>query len=152
MTELLQRADFELALLIGVVLIIVVALALLARRSQPAPTAAGPATTSSAVPADLAAIEAKMKALDGRVSEVEHGVNQVRTMMRALPTKDSVNSIALEVKELKGDIKLNNFQTATTAKAVERIENWLMEEARLKAEMAKAEALKKAEGEKGDIR
>ena len=151
MIELLQRADFEIAVLIGVGLIITVALLSNARRLQPAPVAVA-TTTSSAVPADLAAIEAKMKALDGRVSEVEHGVNQVRTMMRALPTKDSVNSIALQVTELKGDIKLNNFQTATTAKAVERIENWLMEEARLKAEMAKAEALKKVEGEKGETK
>lgn len=122
--DLLQRADFELAVLIAAVLVIVASLALLARRQQPAP--AREATTSSAVPADLAGIEQRIKAVEGRVSEVEHGVNQVRTMLNALPTKDSVHNIALQVTELRGDMKVNNTTTIATSKSVERIEEWCM--------------------------
>ena len=127
----LQLTDFELAILIGVVLAIVLVLVLIARRAQPAP--ARPAMTSSAVPADLTAIEDRIKAVEGRVFEVEHGVNQLRTAMGALPTKDSVHAIALKVAELGGDLKLNNAQTEATAKTVEQIMNWLMNEAKKKA-------------------
>ena len=120
----LQLTDFEIAVLIGVVLVIVAVLVLAVRRIQPAPTPA--AAASSANPADLAGIEEKIKALDTRVFEVEHGINQVRTAMGALPTKDSVHAIALKVAELQGDLKVNNSTTAATAKSAERIEEWIM--------------------------
>ncbi len=120
----LQLTDFELAVLIGVVLTIVVVLVLVARRFQPAPLRSS--TTSSAVPADLVAIEQKIKAVENRVFEVEHGINQVRTMLNALPTKDSVHGIALKVAELQGDLKVNNSATTATAKSIERIEEWIM--------------------------
>lgn len=124
--------DFELAVLIGVVLVIGLGLVLVARRAQPAPVKA--AGGSSAVPADLVGIEDRIKAVETRVFEVEHGVNQLRTAMSMLPTKDSVHGIALKVAEVQGDLKLNNSQTAATAKTVEYMMNWLMEEARKKAE------------------
>ena len=141
----LQLTDFEIAVLIGVVLVIVAVLVLAVRRIQPAPNRSG--TASSANPADLVGIEDRIKAVENRVFEVEHGVNQLRTAMGALPTKDSVHGIALKVAELQGDLKVNNMQTHATAKGVERIENWLMEEAQ-----QKAEAAKKAEREKGDTK
>ena len=120
----LQVTDFEIAVLIGVGLAIVVVLVLVARRAQPAPMKQP--SSSSAIPADLVGIEDRIKAVETRVFEVEHGVNQLRTMMNALPTKDSVHGIALQVTELKGDLKVNNSTTAATAKVVDRIEEWIM--------------------------
>ena len=123
--------DFQTAMTLAGAIVLLAALVLIFQPRRPATVR--PAETasggSSALPADLAAMEGKIKAVEGRLSEVEHGVNQVRTMMNALPTKDSVQHIALQVAELKGDLKANNVTTAATAKGVEKMMGWMMEEA-----------------------
>lgn len=117
----LGLTDVEIAVLIGLVLVGVLLLALLGRQVQPARAAVdGPP------PAEMASLAAEVQKLKGRVGDVEHGINQVRTMMNALPTKDALYDIGLEVAAMQGELKLNSATTTATAASVKRIEDFIM--------------------------
>lgn len=82
--------------------------------------------STDAIGQDVIQLKTETKATADRVREVEHSVAQIRTMMAALPSKDSVNKLEVQVTELKGDMKLIAATTTATGRAVERIEDHLM--------------------------
>lgn len=82
--------------------------------------------STDAIGQDIIQLKTETKATADRVREVEHSVAQIRTMMNALPSKDSVNKLEVQVTELKGDMKLIASTTTATGRAVERIENHLL--------------------------
>lgn len=82
--------------------------------------------STDAIGQDVIQLKTETKATADRVREVEHSVAQIRTMMNALPSKDSVNKLEVQVTELKGEMKLIASTTTATGRAVERIEDHLM--------------------------
>ncbi len=77
--------------------------------------------STDAIGADVLQLKVDVKGTADRVREVEHSVAQIRTMMAALPSKDSVNKLEVQVTELKGDMKLIATTTTATGRSVERI-------------------------------
>jgi len=82
--------------------------------------------STDAIGADVLQLKVDVKGTAYRVREVEHSVAQIRTMMNALPSKDSVHKLEVQVTELKGEMKLIAQTTTATGRAVERIENHLI--------------------------
>ncbi len=133
--------DFQTAMSLAGAIVVLAALVMIFQPRRPSVPRPIGVFGEPASADELAQVRSAQAATDRRLGEVAHDLAQVRTMMGALPSKDAVHRIELEVAELKGDIKLNNVQTLATSKGVERIENWLMEE-------AQRQKSKKAEGEK----
>lgn len=80
-----------------------------------------------------ASTDAKLDALDRRLgaaekswSDTEHDVRGMRMVVNNLPTKESMNLIAVQVAESRGKMDGMQATLQSQTKSLDRIEDWLM--------------------------
>ena len=78
-------------------------------------------------------IDGKIDLMNRRLDEVERKQNQadhdlrgVRQVLPHLATRDSVNLVAVQVAEMRGEVKSVVNSSAATTRSIERIEQFLM--------------------------
>lgn len=138
--------DMEVAVGLALALALVALLAVVVQRRVPvAATAAGPvlAAALAALPdgsdnaivgafrKELNAVKDAQAGMAGQLREHDHHLAQVRTMLGALPSKDAVHKLEIEVSDLKGEVKAITATTSSTGRTVERIEAFLLSKSTL---------------------
>lgn len=68
----------------------------------------------------------RMDAIEKAQEKADHDIRNVRMTVAGLATKDSVNQVALQVAEMRGEVKGLVTNTAATTRSIERIEDFLM--------------------------
>ena len=131
--------DVQLALSVALGLVLVFGVTAAARMRLPSVPDGTPIGRIDMLNERLVAIEGRLKttdhldmvderlvAIEGRLKATDHHVANIRTIIGALPSKDAVQRLEVELAVVKGDIKLGNAEGLATARAVERIENHLL--------------------------
>lgn len=112
--------DPMLAILVAV-LIAAVFLAgiagLVARRAAP---------SSQPQELQLRHIEDRLSTIEKRQDTTEHHIGNIRQMIGALPTKDVVHRMDLQLTATAGKVEQVSSEVAATGRAVERIEGYLL--------------------------
>lgn len=126
----LSPTDLWLAVSVAVFVLAILAIVLLARREdRPAASTHAKldeaATKLTAADAKLTAIEHRLGAAERKWSETDHDVRNIKAVVQNLPTKDSINAIAVQVAESRG--KMDGVQATLQGltKSCDRIEDWL---------------------------
>lgn len=110
-------SDPWLAFAIGIFVLAVLALALFASRERrPAPS----------TNAKLDALAARMSVNEAKWKETDHDVRSIKMVVQNLPTKDSINSIAVEVAKTQGKMEGLQSTLGGLAKQCDRIEDYLL--------------------------
>lgn len=71
-------------------------------------------------------VKARLDEVERKQNQADHDLRNVRMTVQGLATKDSVSAVAIQVAEMRGEVKGLVTSTATTARAVERIEGFLL--------------------------
>lgn len=150
---LFGNADVQVALVTALVVVVVFVIASVAqgRRQIPAPapsTVAAPAPAleagatkaglsliddrmagfESRITPRLSAIEEHQKMVEERQKSTEHDVRNIRTAMNALPSKDAVHRLEVQLAELHGRVVTADALALATNRSVDRILNHLLQE------------------------
>ena len=70
--------------------------------------------------------EARFVHVEERLDRQDHDLKNLRMAMSALPTKDTVNQLAVRIEALGGDMKAVAATTNATSRTVERIETFML--------------------------
>lgn len=110
-------SDPWLALAVAVFVLAVLALALFSRREK------HPAASTDA---KLDALATRLGAAEAKWAETDHDVRNIRLVVGNLPTKESINAIAVQVAESRGKMDGMQATLQSQTKSLDRIEDWLM--------------------------
>ncbi|MFG1207020.1 DUF2730 family protein [Xanthobacter flavus] len=93
----------------------------------------------------VSALEAKLadRASDGRVStlelrvdKVENRTTAIESELRHLPSRDQTHSMEISLQEMKGQLAVLTEKVGASASINQRLQEYLLEEARSKRELA----------------
>lgn len=105
-------ADLEIAVGLLAGLVLAFALAMVVRRQ---PAADG---------------EVRLSRVETQQTDMAHDIRNIRAAIGALPSKESVHRLEVEMTELKGRLAVVDASTTSTGRAVDRIESLLLSEKR----------------------
>ena len=71
-------------------------------------------------------VKTRIDDMEKRLGQADHDLRNLRMTVVGLATKDSVNQVAVQVAEMRGDVKGLATNTAATTRSIERIEDFLM--------------------------
>ena len=71
-------------------------------------------------------VKSRIDDMERRLGKADHDLRNLRMTVAGLATKDSVNAVAIQVAEMRGDVKGLAQGTAATTRSVERIADFLM--------------------------
>lgn len=71
-------------------------------------------------------VKARLDEVERKQNQADHDLRGLRMVVSGLATKDSVNGVALQVAEMRGEVKGLVHNTAATTRSIERIEDFLM--------------------------
>lgn len=71
-------------------------------------------------------VKSRLDEVERKQNQADHDLRNVRMTVAGLATKDSVNAVALQVAEMRGEVKGVMTNTAATTRSIERIEDFLM--------------------------
>lgn len=71
-------------------------------------------------------VKQRLEEVERKQNQADHDLRNVRMTVAGLATKDSVNAVALQVAEMRGEVKGVVTNTAATTRSIERIEDFLM--------------------------
>lgn len=112
-------ADVWIACGVGLFVLVLFLVALLVPRVPRA--AAGRSTDVK-----LDDVKARLDEVERKQNQADHDLRGLRMVVSGLATKDSVNGVALQVAEMRGEVKGLVHNTAATTRSIERIEDFLM--------------------------
>lgn len=107
--------DFVLALCLAGFVLLMLVLALLARRRTPVST-----------DAKLDALDRRLGAAEKKWADTDHDVRSIKMVVGNLPTKENINAIAIQVAESKGKMEGMQATLHSQTKSLDRIEDFLM--------------------------
>jgi hypothetical protein len=102
-------------------------------------------TRGKAAADKVAALEAKLadRASDGRVStlelrvdKVENRTTAIESELRHLPSRDQTHSMEISLQGMKGQLAVLTEKVAVSTSVNQRLQEFLLEEARVKREIA----------------
>lgn len=102
-------------------------------------------TRGKAAADKVAALEAKLadRASDGRVAtlelrvdKVENRTTTIESELRHLPSRDQTHSMEISLQEMKGQLAVLTEKVGASASINQRLQEYLLEEARTKRELA----------------
>ena len=102
-------------------------------------------TRGKAAADKVAALETKLadRASDGRVStlelrvdKVENRTTAIESELRHLPSRDQTHSMEISLQEMKGQLAVLTEKVGASASINQRLQEYLLEEARSKREVA----------------
>lgn len=112
-----MTADIWVALGVGLLVVVLFALAMLVPRSM------RPVRSTDV---KLDDVKRRLDEVERKQGRSDHDIRNVRQIVNALATKDSVNGVALQVAEMRGEVKGLLSNTQATTRSIERIEDFLM--------------------------
>lgn len=71
-------------------------------------------------------VKARLEEVERKQNQADHDLRGLRMVVSGLATKESVNGVALQVAEMRGEVKGLVQNTAATTRSIERIEDFLM--------------------------
>lgn len=74
-------------------------------------------------------VKTRIDDMERRLGKADHDLRNLRMTVAGLATKDSVNQVAVQVAEMRGDVRGLAQSTAATTRSVERIAEFLMKSA-----------------------
>ena len=74
----------------------------------------------------LIGIEGRLSHIESRADKSEHKLNNIQQAMQALPTADTVHRLEVQIAALSGEMKSATTNTIATARAIERVEDYLL--------------------------
>lgn len=117
MTSEAIAIDPWIAFGIGAVVLAVLALAIFASRERK------PAASTDA---KLDALATRLEVAEAKWKETDHDVRSIRMVVNNLPTKESINAIAVQVAESRGKMEGIQSTIQGLAKSCDRIEDFLL--------------------------
>lgn len=109
--------DLWLALAVGGFVMLVMVIAVLARREpRPAPS----------TDAKLDAIDRRLKTAEDKLATADHDLRNIRAVVGNLPTKESIHAIGEQVAESRGKIEGMQSTLHSQTRSLDRIEDFLM--------------------------
>ncbi|MGX5776502.1 DUF2730 family protein [Methylorubrum zatmanii] len=109
--------DPWLAAAVGAFVLSVLAIALFAVRER----RAAPSTD-----AKLDALAQRMDVNEAKLKETDHDVRSIKMVVQNLPTKDSINAIAVDIAKTQGKMETVQASLVVISKQYDRIEDYLM--------------------------
>ncbi len=113
--------DVWVAAAVGVFVVALFALALLVPRRARSSRAED--ALDAAVMGD---VKHRLDEMERKQNQADHDLRNLRQTIVGLATKDSVQGVALQVAEMRGEVKGLVVNTAATTRSIERIEDFLM--------------------------
>ncbi len=71
-------------------------------------------------------IDKRLSDIEGWAKTTDHNVNNIRAAIGALPTRDAVHKLEVDMATVAGKVELNHALAVATSRAVERIESHLI--------------------------
>jgi hypothetical protein len=71
-------------------------------------------------------VKHRLDEMERKQNQADHDLRNLRQTIVGLATKDSVQGVALQVAEMRGEVKGLVINTAATTRSIERIEDFLM--------------------------
>ena len=71
-------------------------------------------------------VKSRLDEVERKQNLADHDIKNIRMITVGLATKDSVGAVALQVAEMRGEVKGLVSSTAATSRGVERIEGFLL--------------------------
>lgn len=114
-------SDFQLAMAVLAGIVVIFVLAWLAQGRKPrSPLTMGQSKERIDIMDD------RLSAIEGWAKSTTHDMSNVRAMLQALPSKDAVHKLEVDMVTLAGKLEVINTVSVATGRAVDRIENHLM--------------------------
>lgn len=87
-------------------------------------------TFETSVAAEMKAMTTEIVAIKGRQQHNDHDVNNIRTMLQALPSKDAVHRLEVELTKVAGEVESSAKSMMATQRSLERIEDFILSQAK----------------------